>query len=83
MVLFTIIARVADGLPLAATMQDNEQVRSMPTVKRHLVLEHRTLPLRLSRRVDGSVPQIHAGEGSLESYLPSLKIVGANQKRVG
>ncbi|XP_036144083.1 vesicle-trafficking protein SEC22b [Monomorium pharaonis] len=25
MVLFTIIARVADGLPLAATMQDNEQ----------------------------------------------------------
>lgn len=29
MVLFTIIARVADGLPLAATMQDNEQVRNM------------------------------------------------------
>lgn len=26
MVLFTMIARIADGLPLAATMQEDEQV---------------------------------------------------------
>lgn len=29
MVLFTMIARIADGLPLAATMQEDEQVNSV------------------------------------------------------
>ena len=29
MILLTIIARVGDGLPLAATMQDDEQVRKL------------------------------------------------------
>lgn len=28
MILLTMIARVSDGLPLAATMQDDEQVKS-------------------------------------------------------
>lgn len=29
MVLLTMIARIADGLPLAATMQEDEQVRKL------------------------------------------------------
>ena len=36
MVLFTMIARVADGLPLAASMQENEQVR-MEYLHHHLI----------------------------------------------
>lgn len=64
MVLFTIIARVADGLPLAATMQDNEQVRSM--MKRHLPVRNRTLLLQLTRHDDGSFTPEDMAEGILK-----------------
>jgi hypothetical protein len=37
MVLLTMIARISDGLPLAATMQDDEQVRFVTVVRNNFL----------------------------------------------
>jgi len=37
MVLLTMIARISDGLPLAATMQEDEQVRIVTGLRNYYV----------------------------------------------
>lgn len=76
MVLFTIIARVADGLPLAATMQDNEQVRNM--MKCHLIkfctlLLQLTLKERITLCIDENLILFVKRKNNLFSKVKFLK----------